>query len=136
MQCFVVGPADGCGGDIYLTSSNSTEIRGTTHTDQDCHWHIATPLGYNVQFQIIELHFPTTTNCLNNYLELRDGYSSLSNLITKICNNTATGNVYTTSKQYGFFRLVTADYLSESPFKIRITAALCMFVQKKKEIWV
>lgn len=131
IRSFHAGPADGCGGDIFITASNSTEIRATIHANQDCNWRIATPLGYTVQFQIIELHLPTTRDCSYNFIELRDGYVSLSSLITQICNNTAIGTTYTTSKRYGFLRLVTAGSLLESPFKIQISAVLCNYFPHK-----
>lgn len=96
--------------------------------NQDCQWRVASPLGYTVQFQINELQLPTRKTCVNTFVELRDGYSSLSNQITKLCNNSGAGNTYTTSKRYGFLRLSTAGSLSEVPFKIRITAILCNLI--------
>lgn len=120
----IVGPADGCGGDIFITESNNTIIRGSKYENQDCHWRIASPLGYTIQFSINELNLPARNNCAN-YIQLKDGYSSISSEITKICNNTATATFYTTSKRYGFLRFVTETSLIDTPFKIRVTAVRC-----------
>lgn len=58
---------------------------------------------------------------------MRDGYSVLSELITKTCTSSSVGALYTTSGRYGFLRLVTYGTLEESPFKIRITSVQCTF---------
>ncbi|XP_071514687.1 cubilin-like [Panulirus ornatus] len=80
----------GCGG---LLSGDMGEFSAPTRSEVyqhnlHCEWLIRTPPGERVQLNFTEFHLEYQRNCRWDYVEVLDGGSADSPLITRVCGNT------------------------------------------------
>ncbi|XP_045482434.1 cubilin [Harmonia axyridis] len=117
---FTAGPAEGCGGTFNLTSPKTIRSPNIKEV-ADCYWKFMAPVDYTIEFEIADLDIQTCTRgkCYCGFLEIRDGGTLLSTLISKLCNSTSSVIKYQTTTRYGFLRYLTGGSESDS---FRITA--------------
>ena len=80
-----------CSSYIYVTSVNVFRSPGYPNcypNNKDCTWLIEVPTGYFVLLEINRFNLEYGSgNCPNDYLEIRDGNTSSSPLITRLCGS-------------------------------------------------
>ncbi|XP_077993791.1 cubilin-like [Glandiceps talaboti] len=96
------GPSHGCGGDLTDSSGQFTSLDadtdGSYENDLECVWRIN--VGLN---QVVKLTFTSTfdietsTDCTNDYIEVRDGLLSEASLIGRYCGSTKPGDITSSS---------------------------------------
>lgn len=114
---FTTGVAAGCGGNIRLANSQTfrTQRGATYETLEDCHWLVRAPSDNTIRLRITSFDLKNATSttgrnqpnsCSGDYLEIRDGASSFSELIGQYCGNVAPPPIISSSNAM-WIRLVT-----------------------------
>ncbi|XP_046746260.1 cubilin-like [Diprion similis] len=121
---FTTGIANGCGGDIDLSGSQTfrTQNNATYNSLEDCHWSIRAPSDNYIKFTITSMDlknatFPAGENrtasasCSGDYLEIRDGLGPYSQLVGQYCGNVIPPPI-TSSTNRMWIRFVTDSTLN------------------------
>ncbi|XP_078037937.1 cubilin [Augochlora pura] len=108
---FVKSFEAGCGGIVDLSSKESkpfkTQLGSTYENLEDCIWLVKAPPGMNIKFTINSMDLKNATKKANNttcngdFLEIRDGANSFSELLGKFCGDKAPSPIFTTSNVVG-----------------------------------
>ncbi|XP_046746481.1 cubilin-like [Diprion similis] len=121
---FTTGIADGCGGDIDLSGSQTFRTQNNTiyNSLEDCHWSIRAPSDNYIRFTINSIDLKNATSpagenrtanasCSGDYLEVRDGWGPFSELIDTYCGNVIPPPI-TSSTNRMWIRFVTDGTLN------------------------
>ncbi|XP_054747410.1 dorsal-ventral patterning protein tolloid [Anastrepha obliqua] len=91
-----------CGGEVFITQDrriDSPNYPLEYPPDRECIWHISVEENYQVAVRFLSFDLEHRENCLYDYLEIRDGNSSDSQLIGVYCGNTLPSTIKTNSNQ-------------------------------------
>nr|XP_020470999.1 cubilin [Monopterus albus] len=120
-----------CGGFIELNDNDppgyitSPNYPGNYPQNIDCIWVITVPLGEAVQIDFEDqFYIEPTTNCGYDYLELRDGSTSNSHLISRLCGNTRPSTQHSTGSSM-LLRFRTDTSVTHQGFKAKYSIATC-----------
>ncbi|XP_075164329.1 cubilin [Haematobia irritans] len=78
-----------CNGNIHSSTGklNTPNWPGNYTEDLDCTWIINTPPGTQLELQVERFDLEPSTNCSNDWLEIRNGGSNHSSLMGIFCGN-------------------------------------------------
>ncbi|CAL8311895.1 unnamed protein product [Merluccius merluccius] len=106
----------------YITSPNYPQ---NYPQNIDCIWVIAVPNGELVQIDFEgEFYIEPTSSCLYDYLELRDGATSGSDPIARLCGTTRPSTQHATGSVM-FLRFRTDTSVTHKGFKAKYSIATC-----------
>ncbi|XP_061399861.1 dorsal-ventral patterning protein tolloid [Musca vetustissima] len=91
-----------CGGDIYLTDDrriDSPNYPLEYFPDKECVWRITVPENHQVALKFQSFELENHDNCMYDYVEIRDGNSTDSELIGIFCGYKLPPNIKTNSNQ-------------------------------------
>lgn len=74
-----------CGGEATGGQIKSPNYPERYWPNQNCVWLITVPEGHQVALQFITFDVENSTNCVRDYVEVRDGHSAASELIAVYC---------------------------------------------------
>uniref|UniRef100_A0A3B5AXX3 Cubilin n=1 Tax=Stegastes partitus TaxID=144197 RepID=A0A3B5AXX3_9TELE len=120
-----------CGGFIELSDNDPPGYITSPNYPQnypqniDCVWVITVPNGEAVQLDFEDdFYIESSASCAHDYLELRDGTTSNSDLISQLCGNTRPS----TQRSTGFsmrLRFRTDNSVTHKGFKAKYSIATC-----------
>ncbi|XP_019897556.2 cubilin [Esox lucius] len=120
-----------CGGVIELQDSDPPGYITSPNYPQnypqnvDCVWVIIVPNGESVQIDFEgEFYIETTSNCLYDYIEVRDGATSDADPIAKLCGNTRPSTQHSTGTNM-YLRFRTDASITHTGFKAKYSIATC-----------
>ncbi|KAM9333329.1 LOW QUALITY PROTEIN: cubilin [Pholidichthys leucotaenia] len=120
-----------CGGLITLTDNDppgyitSPDYPQNYPQNIDCTWVITVPNGEAVQIDFVEeFYIGHTTSCTFDYLELRDGSTSSSDLISRLCGSTRPSTQHSTGSSM-LLRFRTDSSITHKGFKAKYSIATC-----------
>ncbi|XP_002071743.3 cubilin homolog [Drosophila willistoni] len=88
----------------------------------DCHIVFEAPAGYQIRLEFRNFHVQQgTSDCPNDYVELRDGAGPFADSIGKFCGNDLPPTI-SSSQHTIFLRFVTDDSINDSGFDLIATA--------------
>uniref|UniRef100_A0A3P8SX64 Cubilin n=1 Tax=Amphiprion percula TaxID=161767 RepID=A0A3P8SX64_AMPPE len=106
----------------YITSPNYPQ---NYPQNIDCIWVITVPNGEAVRLDFEdEFYIEHTESCLYDYLEVRDGASSNSDLISRLCGNTRPSTQHSTGSSMRL-RFRTDTSYTHKGFKAKYSIAIC-----------
>nr|XP_033495310.1 cubilin [Epinephelus lanceolatus] len=106
----------------YVTSPNYPQ---NYPQNTDCIWVITVPNGEAVQIDFEdEFYIEPTASCVYDYLELRDGSTSNSDLISRLCGNTRPSTQHSTGSSM-LLRFRTDTSVTHKGFKAKYSIATC-----------
>ncbi|XP_013879229.1 cubilin [Austrofundulus limnaeus] len=106
----------------YLTSPNYPQ---NYPTNSDCIWVITVPNGEAVQIDFEdEFYIEPTTSCIYDYLEIRDGSSINSDLVSRLCGNTRPSTQHSKGSSM-LLRFRTDHSVTHKGFKAKYSIATC-----------
>lgn len=90
-----------CGGEVVreegvLQSPNYPE---DYHASKECVWKITVPANYQVSLRFQSFQIENHDNCVYDYLEIRDGHESTSDLLGKLCGHKTPDEIRSTSNK-------------------------------------
>ncbi|XP_058456836.1 cubilin homolog [Malaya genurostris] len=118
-----------CGGRIVLQKINSTVITTPNfpevpHPHSECIWTVLAPAGETMKFEFERFSLKYSGGCSNEYVELRDGGTSSSSLLTKTCGSDTVPSLLTTSNMLRI-RYFTDNSDPGNGFKLKVSLAQC-----------
>ncbi|KAF0028409.1 hypothetical protein F2P81_019496 [Scophthalmus maximus] len=106
----------------YITSPNYPQ---NYPQNVDCVWVITVPNGEAVQIDFEdEIYIEPTTQCLYDYLEVRDGSTTNADLISRLCGNTRPSTQHSTGSSM-LLRFRTDTSVTHKGFKAKYSKATC-----------
>uniref|UniRef100_A0A3B5L191 Cubilin n=1 Tax=Xiphophorus couchianus TaxID=32473 RepID=A0A3B5L191_9TELE len=122
---------EACGGSILLTDNDPPGYITSPNYPQnypqniDCTWVITVPNGEAVQIDFEEdFYIEPTASCSFDYLELRDGSSLNSDLISRLCGNTRPSTQHSKGSSM-LLRFRTDSSVTHRGFKAKYSIASC-----------
>ncbi|XP_034025114.1 cubilin [Thalassophryne amazonica] len=120
-----------CGGFIHLNDNEppgyitSPNYPKNYPQNIDCIWVISVPNGEAVQINFEDdFYIEPTSDCIYDYLELRDGSTSNADPIARLCGNTRPSTHRSTGSSM-FLRFRTDTSVTHIGFKAKYTIATC-----------
>ncbi|KAM4718445.1 cubilin [Anableps anableps] len=120
-----------CGGSIMLTDNDPPGYITSPNYPQnypqniDCNWVITVPDGEAVRIDFEgDFYIEPTSNCSFDYLELRDGSSLNSDLISRLCGNTRPSSQHSKGSSM-LLRFRTDGSVTHRGFKAKYSIASC-----------
>ncbi|XP_076146859.1 cubilin [Alosa pseudoharengus] len=120
-----------CGGHIPLGDSDpsgyitSPNYPSNYPQNIDCIWVISVPNGEAVQLDFEDdFYIEPNTDCRYDYLEVRDGPSSDSGFIARLCGNTRPSTQHSTGAAM-YVRFRTDTSITHKGFKVKYSIATC-----------
>ncbi|CAG5895667.1 unnamed protein product [Menidia menidia] len=120
-----------CGGFIELNDNDPPGYITSPNYPQnypqniDCIWVITVPNGEAVQIDFEdEFNIEQTASCAYDYLELRDGSTSNSDVIARLCGSTRPSTQHSTQSAM-FLRFRTDHSVTHKGFKAKYSIATC-----------
>ncbi|KAM6900418.1 cubilin [Xenentodon cancila] len=120
-----------CGGFIELNDNDPPGyITSPNHPQNypqniDCIWVIMVPNGEEVQIDFEgDFYIEPTASCLYDYLEIRDGSTLNSNLVSRLCGNTLPSTQHSTGSAM-LLRFRTDGSITHKGFKVKYSIAAC-----------
>ncbi|XP_056155801.1 cubilin [Lampris incognitus] len=119
-----------CGGFIELNDNDPPGYITSPNYPQnypqniDCIWVITVPNGEAVQIDFEDFYIEPTTSCQYDYLELRDGATSNSDAIARLCGSTRPSTQHSTGSSM-FLRFRTDTSVTHKGFKAKYSIATC-----------
>uniref|UniRef100_A0A0A1WR72 Cubilin n=1 Tax=Zeugodacus cucurbitae TaxID=28588 RepID=A0A0A1WR72_ZEUCU len=108
----------GCGGNFTARYGvlKTPSWPGNYDDSMDCTWIISAPIGHQIELVVKNFSVETTSsNCNDDYLEIRNGKSSTSPLIGKFCGNTIPARLPSFTN-YMYLHFVSDSYISDKGF--------------------
>ncbi|XP_054878715.1 cubilin isoform X1 [Poeciliopsis prolifica] len=122
---------EGCGGSVMLTDNDPPGYITSPNYPQnypqniDCTWVLTVPNGEAVQIDFEEdFYIEPTASCSFDYLELRDGSSLNSDLISRLCGNTRPSTQHSKGSAM-LLRFRTDRSVTHRGFKAKYSIASC-----------
>ncbi|KAG9276492.1 cubilin [Astyanax mexicanus] len=119
-----------CGGTIELKDGDppgyitSPDYPSNYPQNIDCVWIIMVPNGESVQLDFEDFYIEPNTQCAYDYLEIRDGVNSDTDLIAKLCGNTKPSTQHSTASAM-YLRFRTDQSVTHKGFKAKYSIAVC-----------
>uniref|UniRef100_A0A8C4D9G2 Cubilin n=1 Tax=Dicentrarchus labrax TaxID=13489 RepID=A0A8C4D9G2_DICLA len=120
-----------CGGFIELNDNDPPGYITSPNYPQnypqniDCIWVITVPNGEAVQIDFEdEFYIEPTASCMYDYLEVRDGSTSNTDLISRLCGNTLPSTQHSTGSSM-LLRFRTDTSVTHKGFKAKFSIATC-----------
>ncbi|XP_015512725.2 cubilin [Neodiprion lecontei] len=121
---FTTGIANGCGGDIDLSGSQTfrTQTNAIYNSLEDCHWSVQAASDHYIRLTMNSMDLKNATSlagenrtasvsCSGDYLEIRDGLGPFSELIGIYCGNIIPPPISSTTNRM-WIRFVTDGTLN------------------------
>ncbi|TNN61134.1 Cubilin [Liparis tanakae] len=106
----------------YITSPNYPQ---NYPQNVDCIWVVSAPNGEAVQIDFEEdIYIETTASCVYDYLELRDGSTTNSDLISRLCGNNRPSTQHSAGSAM-LLRFRTDSSVTHKGFKAKYSIATC-----------
>ncbi|XP_041824165.1 cubilin [Melanotaenia boesemani] len=105
----------------YITSPNYPQ---NYPVNIDCIWVITVPNGEAVQIDFEDFYIEPVSSCSYDYLELRDGSTLNSDLISRLCGNTRPSTQHSTGPAM-LLRFRTDHSVTHQGFKAKYSIATC-----------
>ncbi|KAF8367152.1 hypothetical protein PRIPAC_84981 [Pristionchus pacificus] len=71
--CSVLANDNGCPRDVYRLASAEWSTIHHTHHSVECAWRVEAPIGYNIEFELVEVSVPVIPGavCSKDYVEIK-----------------------------------------------------------------
>uniref|UniRef100_A0A672HTS6 Cubilin (intrinsic factor-cobalamin receptor) n=1 Tax=Salarias fasciatus TaxID=181472 RepID=A0A672HTS6_SALFA len=120
-----------CGGLVELSDGDppghitSPDYPESYPQNTDCIWVILAPNGEAVQIDFEDdFYIEPTASCMNDYLEVRDGPTINSELISRLCGNTRPSTQHSTGPSM-LLRFRTDSSVTHKGFRAKFSIASC-----------
>ncbi|XP_053323004.1 cubilin [Spea bombifrons] len=113
-----------CGGTHYGQTSIIQSPGYPTHSypaGSVCEWYFNGPTGHYLTIRFEDLDLENSTNCLKDYIEIRE-YNSSGRLLGTFCNNIVPGDLVT-SDSFAYVKFVTDESVNSKGFRLSYEAS-------------
>lgn len=123
----VYGPSQGCGGTLTTASGTiedfDVDSTGQYENSVDCKTSILLPdINKAIRIQFTgSFNIQSSTNCANDYLEIRDGFGPTAPLVGRFCGSSAPSDI-TLSGNQAYVIFHTDDSVTGSGFRMQYSS--------------
>ena len=111
-----------CGGDIIRDQGqiSSPSYPDPYRANRECIWTITVRHGYSVALQFQSFEVEEHTDCVYDYVEIRDGHGANSSLITKLCGFNIPGDIISSTNEL-YIKFVSDGSVQKAGFAATFT---------------